>query len=364
MLIIAYFKYKCYNIKMAFVDKNEELIELLKNVKKDFREKKLKPFYFLYGNEEYFIDQVYDGIVKVFTDDTGLNFKLYDKNSFQIEEIIKYIETLPLMNDKKLIVFKDISFFRSGKKDEKNVNDFINALDKSKDQNIVVVIDHSSDNDKYIKYFGKNNLIATYFEKNGILIDLHRLDGATLNKNVVNKFSKAGINIDKVEAAYIIRNVGRNLKNLYNECDKIISYIGDKKSIERTDIDTVLTKNVEDNIFNLISLVNSNQYEKATELYGELRGANEKTGNMFAVLSNNYQNLLIVKDYLEKSKGQNEIAKLMGMELWRVKDLVLASKYVTKETLVKKLDRITELNLKRFRDELSEELVFELLYLK
>lgn len=347
---------------MAYINKNEEYINDLKKIKKDFREKVLKPYYFLYGNEEYLIDEIVDSIIKTNDDETGLNFKLYTKENFVIEEVIKYILTLPIISERKLILFKDIPFFRSTKEDD-NVKNVLKSLESAKEQNIVVVVDHFASDDKYVKYFGKDNRIVSFFKNEGICIDLHRLDEATLNKYIVSKFAKSGKTIDKVEAAYIIRNCGKNLKNIYNECDKVISYLGEKNNVERKDLDVVLTKNIEDNVFNLINLVNNNKMEEAVSLYSDLLSNGEKSSNMFAVLANNYKNLLIVKEYLEKSKSQNDISKLMGIEPWRVNNLIQACKYTTKETLIKKIGVVNDLSIKRFNDTLSEDLIFEILYL-
>lgn len=350
---------------MYNTDKNTNLLDELKAIKKDFREKNLKPFYFLYGDEDYFIDEISDNIIKVFNDETGLNFKEYKDDNFNIDEVIKYIISFPIVNEKKIILIKDVPFFKNvAKTDSKSVEKFLEAIKEGSEYNVLVIIIHNS-NDKDAKYqkrFGKENKIASFFKENGVLIDLHRLDEATLNKYIVSRFSKSKKEIDKVESAYIIRNSGTNLKNLYNECDKIIAYMGDKVKVERADIDVVITKNIDDNIFNLINLINNNKMEEAIVLYGDLISAGEKPRDIFTVLSINYKNLLIAKDYMDKSKSQNEIAKLMGIETWQANRLVTANKYTTKESLASKLHRITDLSMKRFTSEVSEDMLFELLY--
>lgn len=341
-----------------------KMLEILKSIKKDFREKDLKSFYFLYGDEDYFIDEINAYIAKLFEDNLALNHKEYTKESFDLEEVIKYILNIPLIDDKKLIVFKDIPFFKTSTKND--AERIVEAFKKAKDQNVIVVLSHDSKSKdtKYKKFYGNDNLIAKFFAEHGVFVDLHKLDAETLSGQVVKRFAKSKKIIDKVEAAYIIRNCGTNLKNLYNECDKVISYVGDKEKIDRKDIDDIITKNVEDNVFNLMYLVNSNRIEAATELYGSLVEGFEDSEKMFAILSTNYMNLYVVKDYVDRSKSKFEIAKTMGLEPWRVEKFMEVCKYTTKETLATKIGMITDMKMRRFKEELSEDLLFELLYFK
>lgn len=348
---------------MAYMYTKDNLLDDLKAIKSDIRAKELKPFYFLYGNEDYFIDEIVKSIKKTFDDATGLNFKRFIEETFDIDEVIKYINTIPLMNDKKLIVFEDISFFNNPKK--MDLSELIKSFDDNKNNNVIIIVEHNSrdKDEKYQKYYNNSNEIAKYFKENGVLIDLHKLNEEQLNKHIVNKFAKSKKIIDKVEAAYIIRSAGKNLKNLYNECDKIISYVGEKENVERTDIDAIITQSIDENVFNLINMVNNNKLNDAISLYGGLISEGETSRNVFYRFVNNYKNLIVSKSYIEKNKGQNEIAKLMHIETWQVNRLMEACKYVSKDTLSSKVRKATEISLKSMKSEVDEDMLAEMLFL-
>ena len=352
---------------MAFEYKKDNLLDLLKEIKAKFRKKELESFYFLYGNEGYFIEEIEKNIKKIFVDDTGLNKRVYKYENFDILEAIKYIATLPLMNEKKLIIFDDIDYFNNNKAErDKNEKALLKALDEGREYNVIVIIERNEAEKRkeYQNLYGNGNIVAKFFAENGVLIDLHKLNEEDLNKHIVNRFVKAKIEIDKVEAAYIIRNAGKNLKSLYNECDKIISYVGDKSKVVRADIDAVLTKSIEDDVFNLIDLVNNNKIEEAISLYGDLISKDEKSVDIFYRFANNYKNLLITKSYMEKSMGQNEISKLMEMEPWRVNKFMSANKYVSKETLIKKVENAVNLSFDNIKGDIDSGILAELLLLK
>lgn len=339
--------------------KNEEMLEKLKKISASIRSKEYLPFYYLYGNENYFLTSVKKSLLKSFPDDTKLNTKIYNKDNFVLSEVIKYIGNVPFMSDKKLIIFDNIDFFVSTR-DEKVAKDIIDAFDNSKDTNTILFIKFEN-KDRYIKDYDKNNIFLKYFSDNGIAVHSSKLDDMELNKYVQNHFNKAGVDIDKPTAAYFIRICGNNLSNLFNEADKLISFIGDKDEVEIKDIDEIVTRNIDDKIFNLIDLYNSNRKEEALKFYGDLLSEGEKNAGIFAAFSYNYSNLIVCKDLMQRGKGQKEISDLMGIESWRVNKLMNANKFVTIDTLSYKMKKITDISLARVKGNLSEDYMVLLL---
>ena len=339
--------------------KSEEMLEKLKKVSASIRSKEFLPFYYIYGNEDYFLTSVKKSLLKGFKDDTKLNTKIYNKENFVLNDVIKYIGNLPFMSDKKLIIFDNIDYFVKSK-DEKETKDIVEAFNNSKDINIVLFLKFESE-DRYTKSYDKNNVFLKYFSDNGIAINAQKLDDEGLNKYVQNHFKKAGVEIDKLNIAYFIRTCGNNLNNLFNEADKLMAYIGDKGKVEKNDIDEIVTRNIDDKIYNLIDLYNSNKKEEALKFYGDLLSEGEKVGGIFATFSYNYSNLIVCKDLMQRGKGQREIADTMSMEPWRVLKLMNANKYVNIDTLKDKMKKITDIALARVKGNLDEDYMVLLL---
>lgn len=348
------------------------LLDILKKINSDLRQKNFLPFYFAYGEEQYFVSSLENNIKKNFNDATSMNIKVFTNDSFDIDEVIKYTINMPFMNDKKLIIFKDVDIFRmKGLKqnNKKNSNEerLLEAFEKSKDNNIVCVFmspneekekKGKKDEDNYTK----NNKFIELFSKNGIVINSKRLKEEELAKYVVNFFKKAGIDIDKVETAYFIKMVGKDLFNLKNETTKLVSYLGDKKKVERKDIDECVSRNIEDNVFKMIDLINMNKQNEALTLYAEIISEGTKPIALLSFFINNYKDIIVVKDLLEKSKSTKEISEFMKYSDWRVKKLIDATKSTTKENLANKLSKITRLSLDNMHGDINENFLIELLF--
>lgn len=338
---------------------SEETLEKLKKISASIRSKEFLPFYYLYGNEDYFLTSVKKSLLKSFKDDTKLNTKIYTKENFILNDVVKYLGNLPFMNDKKLIIFDNIDFFVKTK-EEKDAKDMVEAFNNYKEINIILFIKNETE-DRYLKNYDKNNIFLKFFSENGIAVNSQKLDDESLNKYVQNHFKKAEKEISKVNIAYFIRTCGNNLNNLFNEADKLIAYIGDRATIDKKDIDEVVTRNIDDKVYNLIDLYNSNKKEEALKFYGDLLSEGEKVGGIFALFAYNYSNLIVCKDLMQRGKGQKEIASTMGIEPWRVSKLMNANKYVNMDTLTSKMKKITDISLARVKGSLDEDYMVLLL---
>lgn len=339
---------------------SSEMLEKLKEINADIRAKELKPFYFFYGNEDYFITSLKNSIINAFEDSTKLNVKSYNKDNFNVRDVIKYVLNEPFMNDKKLIIFDNLDYFKVSKKDrEKEINELLDAFNKTKDINIVLFYKTEFD-DKYAKAY-KDNIIADFFKENGVLLELKKLDEDTLWKYVQNRFKKRNVEIDRVNIAYFIRICGNDLLNLFNEADKLVAYLGDRAKVEKSDIDAIVTRSLDDKIYTLIDLYNTNRIEESLKYYGDLITEGEKNEVIFASFSYNYTNLIICKDYMDRGKGLKEISEMMNMETWRVKKLMDANKFVSMDTLKSKVNRITKLSIDRMKSDVDKDLMVLLL---
>ena len=338
---------------------SDDMMEKLKKISASIRAKEYLPFYYLYGNEDYFLTSVKRSILKSFPDDTKLNTKIYNKDNFELSEVIKYIGNLPFMSDKKLIIFDNLDFFISTK-NEKDAKAMIDAMNSSKDINIILFLKFEN-RDKYSKDYDKNNVFLKYFSENGIAVNTTKLDNEGMLKYLQNHFKKAEVEIDKPGIAYFIMVCGGNLNNLFNEADKLIAFVGDKKKITKNDIDEIVTRGIDDKIFTLIDLYNSNRKEDALKFYGDLLTEGEKNAGIFVAFSYNYSNLIVCKDLMQRGKGQKEIADLMGLEPWRVGKLMNANKYVNIDTLSEKMKKITDIGLARVKGNLDEDYMVLLL---
>lgn len=358
-------------------NKKETVFDKLKSINSDIRAKKLLPFYFLYGEEDYFINSIVNNIRKAFADESKLNTKIYDDDNFDIREALKYLEAMPILNDKKIIIFKDINIFKQKTNSDKsleemlkppekgkvssNVEVLLRAFNNAKDINIVIVVENEN-NGKYTDKYTTQNKFIDYFNKNGVVFNLKKLYDSEVLKYLESYFKKYGKEIDKVNLALFIRTCGVKLLNLFSEADKLISYIGDKKKVDKVDIETVLSRNIDDSVYDLIDLINANKKNEAFVVYGDLIANGMDKRKIFNNLSYNYANLLVVKDLTEQSKSLKDICDIVGLADWQVRKMIDVNRGITKEYLNEKIKNLSKLSYDSMIGDMDQKLMIELIF--
>lgn len=232
------------------MENKENFFENLKNITNNIKAYEFKPFYFLFGDEQYFIKLIENMIVKNFTAKYKNSIKIYDADNFDYKNFANTVMSMSMFSEKKLIILKNINFT-----DDK----IIKLLDEIKDLNIIVF-----ENVKTIIE------IEEYIKKIGVVFESNELTEQDLSKYISAYIKKQKLTIDKISLAYFIRKVGKNLSFVMNEVDKISAFVGENGEITKEKIDMISCDNVDDNVFDFINCINQNKINEAYKIFGML----------------------------------------------------------------------------------------------
>lgn len=337
----------------------ESYIDKIKLINNSFKTKNFYPLYFIYGVEDFYIWNIKKSAINNFDDSLKANTRIYDKSNFEINEVIRHLDNMPMMNDKKLVIFENIDYFKN-KKNKNDDNSLIDVIEKNKDINIIIVLNYETD-DGYGKYYTSNKYID-YFSKNGIVVNLTKLPERDLCNMVESRFKKNKVNIDKFNVSYLISICGDNLSNLNNEIDKLSAYVDKNNTVTKDDIDLIVTKSLANSVFKLIELYNEKKQDKAIEFYGNLISDGSYNKNaVFSSFASQFSNLIVCKDLVEKNKASSEIAQIMNLPMWRINKLITACKYTNIENLKLKLKEITKLSIDKVNGNIDDDYMLILL---
>lgn len=268
----------------------------MKNINDDIKNNKLKPFYLLYGDERYLINQFKDKFINLFAENKELNQFYYNKENFSEEKVAKDIQRAPFLSDKKLIIFEDINI---------DNDDILDLLERCKNVNLVLYIlkEDLYDDDRYKK-------IIKFFEDNGYVASLTAQTEEDIKKHVKSHVINNNKSISTSDIAYFVDRVGCDLYNVNNELNKIISYIGSRDEITRDDIDKVTHETITDTTFTLIDYINKGDMNKAYLTYAKLKEDDVEPMDIYGALKYNYNMILKVKSLQERELSSKNIMSL------------------------------------------------------
>lgn len=331
--------------------------ELMDKIKKD----NIESSYLFTGEEEYLMENAINAIKKKYINPSfeTLNYLNIDEKETNFETILNACETLPFMGDKKVVVVNDIEKMIENDNNDlsKKLSKYIESLDKYV---LLILIDKRNSLKKTTSIY-KNS------KKLDRVVDFATLKGRDINTWVENTaikkdkvISSSNINYFLNKSTYSKYGSDKNLYDIENEFLKVIAYSEDSE-ITRENIDMVLIKTLDNNIFDLLKNISSRNSNQALKTFGEIYSTKEPVQKVLYMIIRHMRLLLMYKLYREQGYSENETRTKMKISSYEFKNISYQSKGFTKERLKQALDEILDLDIKLKTSSGDDKLALEIL---
>lgn len=304
------------------------------NVKELYNED-LYGAYLLYGKEVLLIENAVDYLKNKYVDKSFEAFNLVSVSDF--ENLVQSCETLPVMANKKLIIVSESEEF------EKNLLDVdrtLKYLETIPEYSIVIFIDENSKLNKSKKFY-------KFFKKKKRTVEFDKVSPQEVTRFVNIYFNRENIEISPSDLNYLISKSSYNSKNLEttlmdlkNELSKFLSY----KKIDRKIIDSVLTENIDTNIFKLTDAILSRNIDTAITEFKNLYDIGEPLQKTFVLIARSVRLLMGYKKLSEKNIPDYEIMNVLGIGNFELKKVRAGSFNYRSDELVEFFKELEEID--------------------
>lgn len=327
---------------------------------KEIYKNELSGAYLFYGIEKLLIDNACDYIVKKYINNGMEIFNLtnFEGKDLDAKDIMSACETLPVMNEKRVIFVKDVAAFSENVSDE-----FYDFLDNLADYVIIIFLD-TNDNLNKVKKFYK------YFSKRKRNVEFTQLKGRDIYKFVEGYITRKNKKIYNVDLSYLIskssygsRNVDISLYDLKNEIDKIIA-LTKTDTITREIIDSSLTENTDTNIFMFLDAMCERDTEKVLIEFRNLHSLNEPIQKILFMLTRQVRLLIIYKTLSFARYRESDIMSEMGVKKYEYSKIQRFSRNFKLEFLYDFYKMILEFDEKIKTSSGEDLILFEMLIVK
>ncbi|WP_243342639.1 DNA polymerase III subunit delta [Anaerococcus sp. AGMB09787] len=310
---------------------------------KSFEGNKLRGV-FLFDSKEKFLS---DSIIDLAKDMVGIvDFNLVDiKGEADYDQIKTAIETYPVMEDKKVIIWRDIDLSKNGMKNYKNTLDPL-TKDLVTLPDYVIFLIFSNDSPFKGKFYKE-------VQKSGAIVNIDKLNRKELTSFIGKRFKKAGKKIsmgliDEIiqRFSYLDKNSEVELYELVNTIDKIISN-SDEEIVGEKDVREQLNEVLNLNIFNLTDALSNKNAKKAIETFLYMKKTGEDLFMIYHMIIRQVRNMIGIKLLVSKGVNDNFIGKYLKLspfELRKVKGFV---KNFSLDDLFNLHDRLFDMDLKQ-----------------
>lgn len=322
----------------------------MKHIKEQIKTGQFDPIYLLYGAEDYLVQQAKHMLCPAITDmEDTINYTKFEGRQADPLEIASIAETMPFFQDRRLILLEDTGFLK------KASDPFFKVLKELPETTIIVMVEQEVD---------KRNKIYKYIKEHGYICECTPPDEKTLMNWCAAVLSRRGKKILKSDLSYLISITSTNMYQLQNELHKLADYMGDQEVIRREDIDQIITVEITNQIFDMVSAIAARQQTKAMDLYNHLLALKEPPMRILFLIARQFQLMLQMKDMKSLHKSSKEMGQAGGLSPYIAEKYARSASDFTKEELFGNLECCARAEEQVKTGQLTDHLAVELLIIQ
>lgn len=269
----------------------------------------LKPVYLIYGSEQLLLDRgvrrLKDRLAKVA--DLDFNMETFDGDGASADDVVNAANTMPFMSERRLVVVRGV--------------DRMSAVDQG------ALADYAKDPAPYTALV----LVATKINRGSRLYKaVAALGGASeypapkrgeYPAEVTKLFAEHGKQASGDAARALVDAVGRDLRRLDSEIDKLVAYVGSRSRVDAADIAAVVTSDAV-SMFEYLDALGARDLDRALRLLGKLFASGESVHSVLAMSVRHMRALLGARALIDRHTRVEEMAPMLGMAPWQVRNVV------------------------------------------
>ena len=288
-------------------------------------------FYLIYGPDHSIVNNELNKIIQSLKIDDIIK---YDMTTSNILDVIEDASTVGLFSSNKIIVLDDCYFLTANKTIDE-ITSLENYLEKYNPNNYCILPCYSEKIDTRKK-------IYKLLKEKAKIIEQVKIDDNYLINYVKEELKKEEYKIEDIN--YFLNKVGKNLHNLKNELNKLMMYKLDSKEITNSDIDKISIKTIEEEIFNFTDAVIAKNTNLSLTLLEEFLKKDYEEIQIIMLLASQFRFLFQVKRLLNKGKSENEIAKILEANPYRIKFTIKKIYSYTESMLLEYIQKLAKMD--------------------
>ncbi|WP_162146794.1 DNA polymerase III subunit delta [Acholeplasma granularum] len=312
----------------------------------------MESIYLLIGQSAFLINEQ----IKVYQEQFKINeFNLIkiDALDSDIDVINQELQTVSFFSELKMVIIENVDSLN--RFDENQLTIFLKYLEKPSDD-IVLILSAIT--------LPKNHVIETYLSKYAFIETIDQLEGKALEQYILNKFTEEGYYIEHDAIVTLLERTQNDLFLLNQEAQKIKTYALEDKSIKKEDVELLVTRNLEDNIFAFSTAYLKGNIRICIQIYEDLLTTKMQPSMIFSHLYNTINLILQTKKLIDEGLNQTTIASSLGVSTGRAYHLIKEAKQQRKADLEHLIKSLAQLDVDIKSGNKDDKLGIELLLLR
>ncbi|MCT1925976.1 DNA polymerase III subunit delta [Staphylococcus pasteuri] len=287
------------------------------------------------------------------------NYVKYNLYETEITPIIEEALTMPFFSDKKAILVQNAYVF-TGEKVTKELNQntdqLLEFIEKYDGENLIVF-------EVFQNKLDERKKLTKTLKKNGQLKKVEQMSEEEIKKWIQSKLNDNFKEIKQDALNNMIELTGINFNIISQELDKLMLFLGDRPTINKDDVNLIINRSLEQNVFLLTEYIQKRQKNKAIQLVKDLINMKEEPIKLLALITSNYRLYYQCKILSQKGYSGQQIAKTVNVHPYRVKLALGQVRHYQLEDLLNIINSCAETDYKLKSSYMDKQLILELFIL-
>lgn len=276
---------------------------------------RFEPIYFLFGDEEFLIDEACGRIMDAVIDESSRSFNmdLLFGSDVSPSDIVERALAYPLMAERRVVVVRDIdkTFAQRGKPDEHS--SFARYMKSPAATTVLIMTAATSDFLTRSKSGSGAKAPYNLVVENASSVQFKKVYDRDLPSWVASRIRAQGRDITPEAVDLFVGYIGASLRVLNNEIDKLFTFVEDRQRITVEDVRAVVGASKVYNVFELQKAVGTKNLELSVEIGERMLRAGEPEQLILTMLVRYFMILWRLTELRTRAKDQNEIARNLGI---------------------------------------------------
>lgn len=267
----------------------------------------LSSVYLIFGNEDLLLERALrrlrDRIAEVA--DLDFNYEAFAGETADASAVVAAANTLPFASERRLVI--------------------VRGVDRMSAAGQAVLAEYARDPAPTACLV----LVATKIRKDAKLYKAVQALGGVFEYTapkkseypswVVDLFRTKGRSMTGDGAAALVRAVGRDLRRLEIEAEKIIAYAGERTQLSRDDVTSVVAQTASVSIFDFLNAVGARECPGALALLDDLIADGQDLNGVHAMTVRHLRTLASTRALIDRGARQAEVQRSVGMAEWQAR---------------------------------------------
>jgi DNA polymerase III subunit delta len=270
------------------------------------RKKQFRPVYFLYGEEDFLVDEMVQSFIAAAVDEgtRGFNLDIVYGSELEVKDVVALASAYPMMAERRVVVVKDF---------EKLPNN----------EQIVAYVEQPSVTTSLLLVADKVDMRRKPYATLKLkveAVECRRLYDNKVPDWIMSRVNARSKSISFEGARLLQAHVGNSLHDLYNEIDKLFIAVGERATIEVADVTEVVGLSKVYNIFELTKGIGTRNLAHSIEIMERMLQSGEQATMMIVMITRHFTTLWKIAELRAKNYSEKDIAANAGVKPYFVSE--------------------------------------------